>query len=447
MIKKTNLKIFCSLEKKITNIMIEDNTFTCYLCGPTVYNHIHIGNLRPILFHDLITKYFLYLNTKVIFVHNITDIDDKIVERAKILGTTEQEISKKYYYAYLNILKSFLIKRPTFLPKVTSNIKEIKIFIEKLVLKNACYFLKNDGVYFNVSNFKNYYFSLSKNKEEKLISKESNKQSPLDFSVWKLKSDGKTWVSKFGKGRPGWHTECVVLIQKFFQKTPISLHGGGIDLIFPHHENEIIQNLALNNNKLSRNWIHFGLINFNHQKMSKSKNNFWYAKDFLTKYDQKVLRFFYFEKNYKIPLNVSFERLDEIKDLFLTWQKIFNCLNFFDYFLKSKKIKVSSTDFFKEIISFFENNLNTAKIIDYLINLNKKIKKLLSLNQYENALSYFKDLKKTYIFLGFDFKSKKYFKNDIKLVLEWKFLLKEKKYKLADNIRKLLKEKDILLIF
>ena len=291
-------------------VPIEEGKVKMYVCGPTVYNHPHIGNGRPIIVYDTLKKTFEALGYDVTYVSNFTDVDDKIIKGAKEEGITEAELTAKYIAGYNNDRKSLNADIPDITPKVTETMDEIIVFIAELVEKEAAYVVDGD-VYFRV-NAVNNYGSLSKQKIEDLmvgarIDENSLKENPLDFTLWKKTTEGINWDSPWSKGRPGWHTECVVMINKEFDSHRIDIHGGGMDLKFPHHENEIAQSEACFHTHIANYWLHNGMLNMDGVKMSKSLGNGLLIKDMVKEIGGNVLRWAFLSAHYRAPLNFNDE--------------------------------------------------------------------------------------------------------------------------------------------
>ena len=264
------MKIYDSLSNK--NIEVTE-PITMYCCGPTVYNDVHVGNIRPIITFDVLNRYFLFFKKQVKFVHNITDIDDKIIKTAKQNNENELELSNRYYLRYVNILKLLNIDTNMIMPKVSENLNGLISYIQELINSKHAY-VSNGDVYFDVKSIDNYG-CVSHQKIDELISgvrieNSSNKKSNLDFALWKKTTEGINWDSPWSKGRPGWHSECSYFINKYFGKQ-VEIHGGGVDLKFPHHENENAQNLAISHLNIAKIWMHVGHININNKKMAKSE--------------------------------------------------------------------------------------------------------------------------------------------------------------------------------
>ena len=305
------MKLFNSYTNKMEEFVpIEEGKVKMYVCGPTVYNHPHIGNGRPIIVYDTLKKTFEALGYDVTYVSNFTDVDDKIIKGAKEEGISEAELTAKYIAGYNNDRKSLNADIPDITPKVTETMDEIIAFIADLVEKEAAYVVDGD-VYFRV-NAVNNYGALSKQRIEDLmvgarIDENSLKENPLDFTLWKKTTEGINWDSPWSKGRPGWHTECVVMINKEFDSHRIDIHGGGMDLKFPHHENEIAQSEACFHTHIANYWLHNGMLNMDGVKMSKSLGNGLLIKDMVKEIGGNVLRWAFLSAHYRAPLNFNDE--------------------------------------------------------------------------------------------------------------------------------------------
>jgi cysteinyl-tRNA synthetase len=302
--------------KKEEFIPIVAQKINLYTCGVTVYDQSHIGHARSLYIFDVIRRYLQYRGFKVTFVRNITDIDDKIINRAKELGNDWQEVVKTYIDSYYQDLKALGIEKADFEPRATENIPDMVKVIETLISK-GCAYETQTGVYFSVRKFKDYG-KLSGQSIEQIISgtrslPDETKQDPLDFALWKKsKPDEPFWDSPWGKGRPGWHIECSVMSQKFLKTETLDIHAGGRDLIFPHHENEIAQAESFTGKPFARYWIHHGLLTINNQKMAKSSGNFVTIKDFLNKYkNNDILKLFFLSAHYSHPIDYNEEKIKE----------------------------------------------------------------------------------------------------------------------------------------
>lgn len=313
------IKIHNTLTKKIEEFKpIENGRVKMYVCGPTVYNYIHIGNARPAIFFDTVRRYFEYRGFEVTYVQNFTDVDDKMIERAKTEGVSVKEIADKYIKAYLEDTKKVNLKEEGMIrPKATEHIKEMIKSIKILEEKGYAY-ESNGDVYFDVEKYKDHYGQLSGQKIEDLkagarVEVTDLKKSSVDFALWKKAKEGElSWGSPWGKGRPGWHIECSAMSQKYLGDS-FDIHGGGQDLIFPHHENEIAQSKCSYGGDYAKYWMHNGYINIKGEKMSKSKGNFFLLRDILEKYQGKVVRFFMLSSHYRKPIDFSDVELEMAK--------------------------------------------------------------------------------------------------------------------------------------
>lgn len=313
------IKIYNTLTASLQEFVArKEKEVSMYVCGPTVYNYIHIGNARPAIVFDTVRRYFEYRGYRVQYVQNFTDVDDKMIKRAQEENTTVEEIANRYIQAYLEDMKGIGIKEEGMLrPKATEHIAEMITMIESLIAKGHAYAVAGD-VYFRVSSYEKEYGALSKQKIEDLqsgarIEVNDVKESLLDFALWKSSKEGEpSWDSPWGKGRPGWHIECSAMSQKYFGDS-FDIHGGGQDLIFPHHENEIAQSKCACGGHFVNYWMHNGYINIDGMKMSKSLGNFVLLRDILKHFSGKVVRFFMLSAHYRKPMNFSDAELSQAK--------------------------------------------------------------------------------------------------------------------------------------
>lgn len=312
------MKLYNSLTNKKEEFRpIEEGKVSIYACGPTVYNDMHVGNVRPQVVFDVLRRYFIYLGYDVKYVSNFTDVDDKIINKANEENTTIDVISKRYIKSVEDDLTALHVyDYPIIHPTCTEHMDDIIEFIDGLIKKGFAY-ESNGDVYFRVRKLKDYGKLSNRNIEElevgARIEKNEIKEDPLDFTLWKKRKEGEVyWDSPWSEGRPGWHIECSTMIKSIFGGT-IDIHCGGEDLKFPHHENEIAQSEALMDKPLAHYWLHNGMINIENVKMSKSLGNFLYAKDFLEKESGEVLRFFILNAHYRKPLNFNAEAIEAAK--------------------------------------------------------------------------------------------------------------------------------------
>ncbi|WP_031557152.1 cysteine--tRNA ligase [Lachnospira multipara] len=319
------MKIYNTLtRKKEEFVPIEEGKVRMYVCGPTVYNLIHIGNARPMIVFDTVRRYFEYKGYEVNYVSNFTDVDDKIIKKANEEGTTADVISQRYIAECKKDMEGMNIKPATTHPLATKEIPGMLDMIGTLIKKGHAY-AKNGTVYFKTRSF-DQYGKLSKKNIDDLeaghrdeahalkVSGADEKEDPLDFVLWKPKKDGEPyWEAEWSQGRPGWHIECSVMAKKYLGDT-IDIHAGGEDLIFPHHENEIAQSECCNGVEFSRYWMHNAFLNINNKKMSKSEGNFFTVRDIAEHYDLGVLRFFMLSAHYRNPINFSRELMESAKN-------------------------------------------------------------------------------------------------------------------------------------
>ena len=309
-----DIKVYNSLTNQIEDFKtLKENEVSMYVCGPTVYNYPHIGNMRPVVVFDVFRKFLSYIGYKVTYVSNFTDVDDKIIKEAKKEGKSEKELTEFFINEFKKATLAIGSDIPSITPKVTEYIEKIISYVDNLVKIGAAYIVDGD-VYFRVSKIKDYGALSGINVEDlkvgARIEENSQKESPLDFALWKKTSEGINWPSPWGNGRPGWHTECCVMIDTIFPSHYIDVHGGGYDLKFPHHENEIAQSEATHGNKIAKYWMHNAFINFGNEKMSKSLGNVVYAKDMIEKYGGAVTRLVILNAHYRQPVNFTDETVN-----------------------------------------------------------------------------------------------------------------------------------------
>ena len=315
------MKIYNTMSKRKEEFVpLEEGKVKMYVCGPTVYNFIHIGNARPMIVFDTVRRYFEYKNYDVNFVSNFTDVDDKIIKKANEEGVTAEEISKRYIEECKKDMEGMNIQPATKNPLATEEIGGMISMIETLIEKGYAY-EKNGTVYYRTRKFAEYGKLSHKNLDDLqsggralLVSGEDEKEDSLDFVLWKPKKECEpAWKSPWGEGRPGWHIECSEMSKKYLGEQ-IDIHAGGEDLIFPHHENEIAQSEAANGKEFAKYWMHNGFLNIDNRKMSKSLGNFFTVREISEKYDLQVLRFFMLSAHYRSPLNFSAELMEAAKN-------------------------------------------------------------------------------------------------------------------------------------
>lgn len=316
------MKVYNTLTKKKEEFVpIEEGKVKMYVCGPTVYNLIHIGNARPMIVFDTVRRYMEHKGYDVNYVSNFTDVDDKIIKAANEEGVEPSVISERYIEECRKDMKAMHVKPATTHPKATEEIDGMLAMIETLIEKGHAYRAADGTVYFRTRSFKEYGKLSHKNlddleggKRSLLVSGEDQKEDPLDFVLWKPKKEGEPfWESPWCEGRPGWHIECSVMSKKYLGDQ-IDIHAGGEDLVFPHHENEIAQSEAANGKEFAKYWMHNAFLNIDNKKMSKSLGNFFTVRDISEKYDLQVLRFFMLSAHYRSPLNFSAELMEAAKN-------------------------------------------------------------------------------------------------------------------------------------
>ncbi len=312
------MRIYNTLtQKKEEFIPLEEGKVRMYVCGPTVYNYIHIGNARPVIVFDSFRRYLEYLGYEVKFVSNFTDVDDKIIKKANEEGVSATEISERYIKEFRTDMEALNVREATMHPKATEEIDGMIEMIGDLIKKGHAY-VKNGTVYFKTRSF-GEYGKLSKKKIDDLeagarIAISDEKEDPMDFVLWKPKKEGEPyWTSPWSEGRPGWHIECSEMSRKYLGEQ-IDIHAGGEDLIFPHHENEIAQSEACNGKEFAHYWMHNAFLNIDNKKMSKSEGNFFTVREICEQYDPQVVRFFMLNSHYRSPLNFSKELMEAAKN-------------------------------------------------------------------------------------------------------------------------------------
>lgn len=439
-------------------VPLKPGEVSMYVCGPTVYNYIHIGNARTFISFDTIRKYFEYRGYKVNYIQNFTDIDDKMIKRANEDGISVKELGDKFIGEYFKDADALGLKRATVHPRATELIDDIIDFIKDLENKGYAYNINGD-VYFDTTKFKDYG-KLSNQRIDDLeagarIDINETKHNPMDFALWKGQKPGEPgWESPWGVGRPGWHIECSVMATKFLGET-IDIHGGGSDLIFPHHENEVAQSEARSGKPFARYWMHTAFLNINNQKMSKSLNNFFTTREVLQKYDPEVIRFFMLSGHYRTPLNFSPDLLEQAKS---GLERFYNSIHNLEYLLKGAKDKdMSGTEkelydridtYEDKFIEVMDDDFNTADAISVIFDLVKDVNTNLNADSpkelVQKALKKIRDLGKPLTLLQKSTMGK--LDDEVqKLIEKRQEARKEKNWALADKVRDELKAKGIEL--
>ncbi len=447
------MRLFNTLTNKKEEFKpIEEGKVSIYICGPTVYNHAHIGNTRPMIVFDVLRRTFEYLGNDVTFVSNYTDVDDKIIKAAKAEGITEKELTDKYIKAYEDVRAGLNIEDPTYKPRVTETMTEIIDFIQALIDKGYAYEVDGD-VYFRVTKVKEYGM-LSGIKVEDLIAGASDrtlsvddkkKESTTDFALWKKTDEGIQFDTPWSKGRPGWHTECVVMINKLFKDGKIDIHGGGQDLKFPHHENEIAQSMAYNGHPIANYWMHNQMINIEGIKMSKSLGNVLWAKDKIVEFGCNVFKWLMLSTHYRNPLNMTEKVIVGVRK---EVSKVENATKNASLYLQVNH--VPAHDYKKEtvdaMVNALEDDLNTSLALTQILDQVKVLNQVMRVREKDNDViaTEYATLVKMGDVLGFLFEGTKLSEEDIALYEEWNAYKKEKNFDEADRVRKELTERGIL---
>ena len=400
------MKVYNTLtRRKEEFIPLEEGKVKMYVCGPTVYNLFHIGNARTFIIFDTIRRYLEYRGYEVKFVQNFTDIDDKMIKKAKDTNTTVKELGDHYIMEYYKDADKLKIKRATVNPRATEYIKEMISFIEELIVKGLAYEMEGD-VYYSTKSYKEYGKLSGQNLDDlqsgARIDVDERKKDPMDFALWKkAKPFEPSWKSPWGNGRPGWHIECSCMALNLLGET-IDIHAGGTDLIFPHHENEIAQSEGRSGKTFAKYWLHGAFINVDNRKMSKSLNNFFTAREILEKYDTEVVRLFMISGHYRTQINFTMEVLDSAK---ASLDRMYNALNILNGYLKNEKQAITPEEevlkqdllaYKDRFIEKMDDDFNTADgisvIFELIRDVNVKINEHSSVELVKFVMSLLKDL-------------------------------------------------------
>ncbi|MCL2521709.1 MAG: cysteine--tRNA ligase [Erysipelotrichales bacterium] len=440
------MHIYNSLTNRKEKFIVFDQKVSMYVCGPTVWNYIHIGNARPVIFFDFVRNYFQYKNIEVICASNITDIDDKIIKRAKEEGVSEKEIAVKYANEFLNDIKGVACKPYEFVPYATDYLAEISDIISELIKKGYAYNVNGD-VYFEV-NKSTSYGTLSNQIQDQLkenvrINENPDKKAQEDFTLWKKTEEGIKYQSPFGLGRPGWHTECVAMINKLFKHQEIDIHGGGADLVFPHHENEIAQSQALHGHNISRFFVHVGRLDINNEKMSKSLNNVVLLRDLLKSYPAAVIRIFILNSPYRANINFSYELLDQSALLLSKIDQAYRSAYLKLALLKDNEV-IYDNEAMEKIEKHIEDDFNLPNVFTEIFVLVKKINNALRAEDIKAMKMNYHTLKLVLDILGIIIEIPELNEEALAIYQEWENLRKAKKFNEADQLRTKLQEMKIL---
>lgn len=444
------MKIYNTLtRKKEEFVPIHEGKVGIYSCGPTVYNYFHIGNARPFIIFDTLRRYLEYKGYEVTFVQNFTDIDDKMIKKANEEGITVAELADRYIKEYYKDAEGLGVRKATVAPLATHHINEMVDIIEKLIDKGLAYEVNGD-VYYSVNKF-NGYGKLSGQPLENLregarVEPGSHKKDPMDFALWKAKKEGEpSWETPWGEGRPGWHIECSAMSMKYLGEE-FDIHSGGVDLTFPHHENEIAQSEGATGKQFARYWMHNGHINVNNEKMSKSLNNFFTVRDISKEFDLQAVRLFMLSAHYRNPINFSKELIEQAT---AALGRLKNARMMLDRVIETGEQKEADSEFVKSLDGYrkafcdaMDDDLNTADAVGAIFELVREINTYFNTNNgiedAKEALSVFEELTNV---LGIETKSEDTTPKEVLELAQKRQEAREAKdYKAADEIRDQLKD-------
>ncbi|MHC2994257.1 MAG: cysteine--tRNA ligase [Candidatus Atribacteria bacterium] len=459
-----SLKIYNTLtRKKEEFIPLKKGEVGIYVCGPTVYNFIHIGNARPFIIFEVVRRYLKFKGYKVKYIQNLTDIDDKMINNARKLNVTVPELAEKFIEEYFIDADSLNIGRADIHPRATEHIKEIIELVKGLEEKGYAYVIDGD-VFFDVSKF-NGYGKLSGQNIEELksgarVEVDERKREAIDFALWKKAKEGEpSWESPWGRGRPGWHIECSAMSMKYLGKT-FDIHTGGSDLIFPHHENEIAQSEAYTNQSFVKYWMHNGYLCLNNQKMSKSLGNIMKVREIRQKYEGEVIRYFILSAHYRNPLNFSEEQLQQAQN---SLQRLNNIVLNIKHLLKQSKYKESkdkddelilekSKESGQQFIEAMDDDFNTPVALSRLFGFAREVNIYLNSPGLKNKLvlqeiyEFYQEFAGQILGILKEVELEESFEQEIEdLIKEREEARKAKNWKKSDQIRDELREKGVLL--
>ncbi|MEA1940563.1 MAG: cysteine--tRNA ligase [Candidatus Caldatribacteriota bacterium] len=460
-----SLKIYNTLiRKKEKFVPLKKGEVGMYVCGPTVYNFIHIGNARPFIIFEVVRRYLEYKGYKVRYVQNLTDIDDKMINKANELGITVANLSEKFIKEYFIDADSLNIKRADFNPRATEHIKEIIELVKNLEKNKYAYEVEGD-VFFDVSKFANYgklsQQNISELKKGARVEVDKRKREATDFALWKKAKEGEpSWESPWGKGRPGWHIECSAMSMKYLGKT-FDIHAGGSDLIFPHHENEIAQSEACTGKQFAKYWMHNGYLCLNNKKMSKSIGNIMKVREIREKYSGEVIRYFILSAHYRSPLEFNEEQLKQAQS---SLQRLYNTIYNVKHILKQgnfKETKDADEDLIlnkreenkQKFIDAMDDDFNTPVALSWLFTFAKEVNIYLTTMELknkivlENIITFYQDLAGQVLGILEENNKKENFeeKKINKLIDEREQARKVRDWNKADQIRDILKKEGIVI--
>ena len=443
------ITFYNSLTNKLEEFVpLHEGEVSMYVCGPTVYNYPHIGNMRPVVVFDTLRRFLRYVGYKVTYVSNFTDVDDKIIKAALNEGKSEKELTDFYIKEFIKVSNLIGSDKPDITPRVTEYIGKIIDYNDKLVKLDAAYVVDGD-VYFRVTKIKDYGALSGINVEDLVVGarveENSKKESPLDFALWKATDKGIQWDSPWGKGRPGWHTECCVMIDTIFPDHYIDIHGGGYDLKFPHHENEIAQAEAMHHNKIAKYWMHNAFINFGNEKMSKSLGNVVYAKDMIDQYGGPVTRLVILNAHYRQPVNFTDETVNaamqEVNKMKMAYKQMALSLQ-----VNNIDLEKGKPVYIEGFVNALADDLNTANALSELYNLIKESNQTIRSREidFEKLNNQFKTLTDMFSVLGLNIEYVKLTNEDKAIYQQYLIAKHEKNFEKSDEIRKILIDKGIM---
>ena len=443
------IRFFNSMTNSIEPFVpLREKEVSMYVCGPTVYDLVHIGNMRPVVVFDVLRRFLEYMGYHVTYVSNYTDVDDRIIAKAQKTGKSEKEITDGYIREFEKDVHDIHSRLPNYRPRVTECMPEIIAFIDDLIQKGAAYVV-DDDVYFRVESDP-HYGELSNTDTEHLmvgarIDENVKKENPLDFTLWKKTDVGVRWASPWSEGRPGWHTECVVMIRSLFPQGKIDIHGGGFDLKFPHHENEIAQSQACEHHSIARYWMHNGFININSEKMSKSLGNVITAHDALAHYGGNTVRLLLLSTHYRSPVNFADEMLQnnakEVQKMQMSYRQMGVKLQ-----LDHVDLTVKQDLDLDAFLSALADDLNTSNALSEVYRLIKEGNTLLRTRDidHDRLLKVYQTLKTMFDILGLEMQCPILTEEDRKLYQDYLDAKTEKNFEKSDLIRQELMNKGIL---
>ncbi len=454
------MKLYNTLTKQKDELVVKDNTVRMYVCGPTVYNYFHIGNARVFVVFDMLRRYLEYRGYNVKFVQNFTDVDDKLIKRAAEENSTVPQIAEKYIAEYFKDAQGLGIKPATVHPRATETVGEIIAMVEKLI-ENGHAYVSGGDVYFDTESYKDYGKLSHRDTEQQeagaRIEINEDKKNSYDFALWKAQKEESeiAWESPWGMGRPGWHIECSAMVYKFLG-TEIDIHGGGQDLTFPHHENEVAQTECATGKCLAKIWMHNGYINVDNKKMSKSLGNFFTVRDVAEKYDYQVIRYFLLSPHYRSPVNYSADILEQAKG---SLERLQNCEENLSFRLKNgadgevtdgEKSTLASIDAkVEEMKAAMDDDFNTADAISCVFEVARLINTALADTSASKVFleSAYEKYHGLLVLFGLEVQNvAQGDEAEIEaLVAERTAAKKEKNYARADEIRSMLAERGVVI--